>query len=217
MTAFAAQGRRQIIVDGRPAAGLGCTHSRRALCERRRNGRDAHSDRSLSATRTWVRSIRAPSHSSSFLSSHRPGYLYLVGDVIDGWRLRRRWHWEPVYSRIVRRLISLARSGCRIYYTPGNHDEFLRDFLYDLGLFELSNAFVHQAADGRRLLVTHGDLFDQVEQRARWLSVIGSVGYDLLLAVNCAVHYLTLRRRKSTRYGLCDAVKRRVKGRRPAH
>jgi UDP-2,3-diacylglucosamine pyrophosphatase LpxH len=116
-----------------------------------------------------------------FLKQHNPEYVYLVGDVIDGWQLKRRWHWRSEYNQIFHRLLELARHGTRICYAPGNHDSFLRDFLQDFGLVEVADQFIHQAADDSRYLVLHGDQFDNVELRAPWLSVVGGIAYDALL------------------------------------
>jgi len=124
----------------------------------------------------------------AFLETQEPECLYLVGDFIDGWRLRKSWHWQPVYTRILRRLFELAERGTLLRYAPGNHDNFLRHFLLDFGFMEIQNEFIHQAIDGRRFLVLHGDQFDNVEQRAQWLSVLGSVGYDTLTWTNGLVN-----------------------------
>jgi UDP-2,3-diacylglucosamine pyrophosphatase LpxH len=138
-----------------------------------------------------------------------PRELYLVGDFIDGWKLKSKWHWLPVYDQILRRLMALKRSGANIYYTPGNHDSFLRGFLANFGVVEVADRFVHEAADGRRFLVTHGDQFDSIEQNCQWLSVVASYGYDLLLSTNWFVN--RLRGKKLDPYAFCGVVKRRVK------
>src|SRR5262245_54676482 len=117
----------------------------------------------------------------AFLNSIQPQYLYLVGDIIDGWRLARRWHWRPEFSRTVARLLELGRSGTQVRFTPGNHDAFLREFADDFGFLEIADSFVHEAADGRQFLVLHGDRFDDVELRAQWLSHLGAFAYDALL------------------------------------
>ncbi len=143
------------------------------------------------------------------LQRYEPRYLYVVGDFIDGWKLKRRWRWLPVYDRIFQRLMSLKRSGTELLYTPGNHDAFLRNFLANFGVVEVRDRFVHVTADGRRFLVTHGDQFDKVEQRMPWLSLVASYAYDLLLSTNWMVN--KLRGKKSDPYALCGMVKRRVK------
>lgn len=120
----------------------------------------------------------------SFLESVQPERLYIVGDFIDGWRLKRRWFWQAAYVRILQRLLHLASQGTQLYYAPGNHDEFLRDFLHDFGTVTVANQFIHRTADGRRFVVLHGDQFDDVERRAKWLSVIGAMAYDGLVRTN---------------------------------
>lgn len=123
-----------------------------------------------------------------FLDSVQPEQLYLVGDVIDGWRLSRRWYWEPGYVKILQRIMQLAMNGTQVYYTPGNHDEFLRNYLHDFGLITVADQFIHTTADGRRFVVLHGDQFDNVERGAKWLSIAGAYAYDWLVWANEAVN-----------------------------
>jgi UDP-2,3-diacylglucosamine pyrophosphatase LpxH len=147
----------------------------------------------------------------AFLSQIEPEYLYLVGDIIDGWRLRRAWHWRPVYSRIVARLLELAQRGTQLRYTPGNHDDFLREFVSDYGFVEIADEFIHYTADEQRLLVLHGDRFDTIEIRAQWLSVLGAAAYDGLM---WADHWINRVRRAMGLENCClsGTIKRRVKG-----
>lgn len=144
------------------------------------------------------------------LEKYEPRHLYIVGDFIDGWKLKRRWRWRPVYDRIIQRLMTLKRSGTQLYYAPGNHDNFMRGYLADYGVIEITDRFVHQAADGRRYLITHGDQFDKVEQSMQWLSVIGTYAYDVLLSTNYWLNWA--RGKKHNRYAFCGMVKRRIKG-----
>ena len=146
----------------------------------------------------------------SFLSAYQPDTLYIAGDFIDGWKLRRKWRWPAEATRVIRRLIDLSFRGTRICYTPGNHDAFLREFLYDLGIIEIADEFIAETADGRRLLVTHGDRFDRIETGARWMSVDASIAYDTLLSVDRAISWLRHRGR-GRKYTLGAAVKRSVK------
>ncbi|MGQ0636963.1 MAG: UDP-2,3-diacylglucosamine diphosphatase [Planctomycetaceae bacterium] len=146
----------------------------------------------------------------AFLKNHQPQYLYIVGDFIDGWRLKKSWYWNDVYTFLLRRIVGMMRRGTRVYYTPGNHDEFLRDFAENFGSVQLADEFVHRTADGREILVTHGDRFDAVVLNHRWLTLLGDTGYNLLLAAN--VVFNALRRRLGFGYwSLSAAVKRRVK------
>ena len=120
-----------------------------------------------------------------FLKHHDSEYLYLVGDVFDGWRLKRGWFWKQGYNDVIQKILRRARKGCRITYIPGNHDSFVRE--YDglqLGGITISNRTEHITVDGRRLLVLHGDEFDGVVTTARWLAHLGSVMYDFTIWLN---------------------------------
>lgn len=127
-----------------------------------------------------------------FLGQHQPRFLYLVGDIVDGWSLRRRWHWNATYNTIVHRLFQLAAEGTTIRYAPGNHDAFMRSYLLDFGIVEVADEFVHETADGRLLSILHGDRFDDVELRAPWLSVIGSSAYETLMWANGLVNHVRM-------------------------
>jgi UDP-2,3-diacylglucosamine pyrophosphatase LpxH len=142
-----------------------------------------------------------------FLRCCEPDFLYLVGDVVDGWRLRRTWRWNATYNEVISRLVALSRDGTLVRYAPGNHDAFLRAFLTSIGRIELADEFLHATADGRRLLVTHGDRFDRFETGAAWLSVLATACYDLLLGANRALNAFTGR----ADYRRASAVKRRAK------
>jgi UDP-2,3-diacylglucosamine pyrophosphatase LpxH len=119
-----------------------------------------------------------------------PDYIYLVGDIVDGWRLKKSWHWRPRYTQVLQRLINLAQGGTQLFYTPGNHDEFMRAFAGNLGLLQVADEFVHETATGQYYLVTHGDLFDDIERRAKWLSLIGSLAYDGLCRLDHCVNMI---------------------------
>jgi len=127
-----------------------------------------------------------------FLEGVHADQIYIVGDFIDGWRLSRRWHWQRAYIQILKRLVQLTAQGTQVFYAPGNHDEFLREFCHDFGMMTVANQFIHTTADGRQFVVLHGDQFDDVERGAKWLSVVGAFAYDQLVSVNGAVN--TLRR-----------------------
>ena len=111
--------------------------------------------------------------------------LYLVGDVIDLWKLKSGWHWPPLHSEIVRMVMDKAQTGTRVIYVPGNHDEFFRDYAGSLFAgIEVQERAIHQMADGRRFLVLHGDEFDGVVCSSTWLTMLGSGAYDFLLVLN---------------------------------
>jgi UDP-2,3-diacylglucosamine pyrophosphatase LpxH len=120
-----------------------------------------------------------------FLKSHSSTYLYLVGDIVDGWQLRRKWYWPQSHNDVVQKLLRRGRKGCRIVYVPGNHDEFARGFVgHQFGGIEIAEDAVHTMADGRTLWITHGDYFDGVIQMARWLVYLGDNIYEFSLKVN---------------------------------
>ena len=120
-----------------------------------------------------------------FLRTTRCEYLYLVGDIIDGWQLRRGWFWPQAHNDVIQKLLRKARKGTRVIYVPGNHDDFARDFIGNsFGNIEVVEDPIHETADGRRLLVMHGDAFDGVMRCARWLAVLGDHAYTFALALN---------------------------------
>ena len=111
--------------------------------------------------------------------------LYLVGDIIDGWQLRRQWYWPQAHNDVVQKLLRKARKGTRVVFVPGNHDEFARKYLdHNFGGVDVVEDAVHRTADGRLLWVTHGDHFDGVIQCAKWLAHVGDWAYELTLRVN---------------------------------
>jgi UDP-2,3-diacylglucosamine pyrophosphatase LpxH len=120
-----------------------------------------------------------------FLDSCECEYLYLVGDIIDFWRLKRAPHWTQLHSDVIRKVLSKARAGTMVTFVPGNHDEYLRRFCdLQLGNIMVTREAVHRTVDGRLLLVVHGDEFDSITRCHRWLALTGDVGYDVLLVIN---------------------------------
>ena len=129
-----------------------------------------------------------------FLAHHEAGTIYLIGDIVDGWRLKRTWYWPQSHNDVAQAILRKAREGARVIYLPGNHDEFLRDYLgTHFGGIEVCNRDLHETADGSRLLVIHGDQFDVVVRHARWLAFFGDWAYATALALNT---YVNLMRRK---------------------
>jgi UDP-2,3-diacylglucosamine pyrophosphatase LpxH len=128
-----------------------------------------------------------------FLKHNESDYLYLVGDIIDCWRLRRAWYWQQAHNDVVQKLLRKARKGTRVVYVPGNHDEPLRDYTdMQFGGVMVVEEAIHVTADGRRLLVLHGDKFDGIVKYARWLAILGDRAYNLILELN---HWYNLARR----------------------
>ncbi len=129
-----------------------------------------------------------------FLKAHPSDYLYLVGDIVDGWQLRRRWYWPQSHNDVVQKLLRRARKGCKVVFIPGNHDEFARGFLgHEFGGIMVRKEVVHVTADGRRLWVTHGDYFDGVIQCAKWLALLGDNLYEFTLKLNRYLNSLRAR------------------------
>ena len=147
----------------------------------------------------------------SFLKHHPSQTLYLVGDIIDGWQLRRKWFWPQAHNDVVQKLLRRARKGCRVVFVPGNHDEFARQFHgHNFGGIEVSNEAVHTTADGQRLWVVHGDHFDGVIQCAKWLAYVGDNLYEFTLRLNR--HLNSLRARLGLPYwSLSQYLKHKVK------
>lgn len=129
-----------------------------------------------------------------FLKAHPSEQLYLIGDIIDGWQLRRRWYWPQAHNDVIQKLLRRARKGCRVVFVPGNHDEFARHFVgHHFGGIEVLEEAVHTTADGRRLWVVHGDYFDAVVQCAKWLAYLGDNLYELTLRLNRYLNSLRAR------------------------
>lgn len=115
--------------------------------------------------------------------------IYLVGDIVDAWRLRRSWYWSQAHNDVVQKLLRKGRKGARIVYLPGNHDEFLRNYLgTHFGGVEVVDTCIHDTVDGRRLLVIHGDQFDVVVRHAKWLAFLGDWAYEAALGVNTVLN-----------------------------
>ena len=139
------------------------------------------SDTHLGAKRCRARELL------SFLQRTSCDTLYLVGDIIDGWKLRRRWYWPELHAQVLNELLERARKGTRVIYVPGNHDAVFRT--YDglvLGELSVEHETIHETADGRRMLVQHGDAFDGFVADSRWLGAVGDHAYEFSLFLNDA-------------------------------
>ena len=137
--------------------------------------------------------------------------LFLVGDIIDGWQLRRQWYWPQAHNDVVQKLLRIARKGTKVIFVPGNHDEFARRYVqHNFGGVDVAEDWIHETADGRKLWVVHGDLFDGVIQCARWLAHVGDWAYELTLKLNR--HQNSLRARLGLPYwSLSRYLKLKVK------
>lgn len=148
---------------------------------------------------------------SAFLKHVRCERLYLVGDIIDLIALRSRWKWTAMHNQVVRRILKIARRGTVVTLVPGNHDDALRQYTgLDLGGVRLAKRAVHRTADGRTLLVTHGDEYDLVVQHSPLMSMLGTWAYDHLVTLNRRVNvargWVGLKR-----WSFSQAIKARVK------
>lgn len=113
------------------------------------------------------------------LKQYQPDYLFLVGDIIDGWLLKRKFRWPQSHTNVLRKILSYSKNGTKVIYLPGNHDEFLREYLdLSFGNIEIVNEVVF-----RDTFITHGDLYDGVV-KLKWLGVLGSIGYDLAISID---------------------------------
>ncbi|WP_149538469.1 UDP-2,3-diacylglucosamine diphosphatase [Siccirubricoccus phaeus] len=146
-----------------------------------------------------------------FLSRAECERLFLVGDVVDGWRLRKSWYWTEEFDEVVRHILAMARRGVEVTYIPGNHDEMFRDWLgLEVAGVKLEREAVHEAADGRRYLIIHGDEFDGVIRYAKFLAHLGDWAYDWALTLN-RVFNAARRRLGYPYWSLSQWLKRQVK------
>lgn len=113
------------------------------------------------------------------LKEYQPEYLFLVGDIIDGWLLKKKFRWSQSHTNILRKILSLTKNGTKVIYIPGNHDEFMRE--YDTLSF--GNIEVHNEYVWNNTLITHGDLYDGVV-KLKWLGVLGAHGYDMAITID---------------------------------
>jgi len=146
-----------------------------------------------------------------FIKSVECETLYLVGDIVDGWKMKSGWRWPQAHSDVVQKILRLARKGVTVIYVPGNHDDRVRDFCgVHFGGVVVARDAIHLAADGRRYLVTHGDEFDGIVNQAKWLAYLGDYSYRALLTLN--TRWNALRRRLGLGYWSLSAfVKLKVK------
>ncbi len=148
---------------------------------------------------------------ADFLARNSCDTLFLVGDIVDGWRLRQRWYWPRAHDRVLEAILHKIDAGTRVIYVPGNHDEVFRDYCgRDIAGVQIMRETVHITADGRRLLVLHGDQFDAVIAYAKWLALLGDRAYSLAIELNEWCH--ALRRLLGLEYWSLSAfLKQKVK------
>jgi UDP-2,3-diacylglucosamine pyrophosphatase LpxH len=113
------------------------------------------------------------------LKQYQPDTLFLVGDIIDGWMLKRKFRWSQSHTNVLRKILSYSKNGTKVIYLPGNHDEFLREYLdMNFGNIEIHNEYIYN-----NTYITHGDLYDGVV-KLKWLGILGSIGYDIAISID---------------------------------
>ena len=131
---------------------------------------------------------------TSFLKHNSCETLYLVGDIIDGWKIKQnRLHWKQSHTEVVQKILKHSKRDTRVVYVAGNHDEFLRpmiQYINNFGTLEICNQVEHIGLDGKKYLVTHGDLFDGITALAPWLSFLGDQAYDMILMLNSKFNWI---------------------------
>ncbi|MGI8436975.1 MAG: UDP-2,3-diacylglucosamine diphosphatase [Chthoniobacterales bacterium] len=143
----------------------------------------------------WVSDLHLGTRASNagafldFLRAHEIETLYVVGDLIDVWQLRRGIFWPQQHNDVIQKILRAARKGTRVIYIPGNHDEFVSGFCGDYGNITIQKQATHVTATGERILVLHGHELDAVVQNVRWLAFAGDVGYQFLLSLNPAINF----------------------------
>lgn len=148
----------------------------------------------------------------SFLKHHEAENIFLVGDIIDFWAMSRSVCWTPAQNTVVQKVLKRARHGVKVLFVPGNHDEALRE--YDgtaFGDIRIVNEHIHVTADGRRLLLTHGDAFDQVTRYHKWVAVLGDVTYNFLVRANGWLSWVRRTLKITGYWSLAGYAKRKVK------
>lgn len=128
----------------------------------------------------------------SFLKHNESENLILVGDIIDGWAIKRKFIWPQSHSDVIQKVLKKARKGTNVHFITGNHDEFLRPFVpLILGKsLNISNELEYDAINGKKYYVTHGDFFDSITMTKKWLAILGDYGYDLLLHLNAILNFI---------------------------
>src|SRR5437773_1458434 len=147
----------------------------------------------------WISDLHLGTRTSNtesvlqFLRDYDCEKLYVVGDLIDIWQLRRGRYWPQQHNDVIQKILRKARKGTRVVYIPGNHDELLAGFFGAYGNITVQKHAIHRLADGRRMLVIHGHELDTVVQNVKWLAFAGDAGYQFLLSLNPAINFVRRR------------------------
>jgi len=147
-----------------------------------------------------------------FMRSYAAENVFLLGDIVDFWAMRRSINWTTAQNTFVQKILKRARHGERVVFVPGNHDEALRDYLgIAFGEIQVMGEYEHELADGRRFLLMHGDDFDQITRHHKWIAILGDVMYDVLVRLNTLVSLVRRRFGMRCYWSLAGYAKRRVK------
>jgi UDP-2,3-diacylglucosamine pyrophosphatase LpxH len=147
-----------------------------------------------------------------FLREYESEHLFLIGDIIDFWAMGRSIQWSAKQNTVVQKILRRARHGEKVVFIPGNHDEALREYNgTSFGDILIAFEWLHVTADGKQLLLIHGDQFDQVTRHHRWIAVLGDVGYDLLVRINGWLSWWRRTLRMNNYWSLAGFAKRKVK------
>src|SRR5438132_4894951 len=164
----------------------------------------------------WISDVHLGTRASGaarlldFLREYDFETLYVVGDLIDIWQMRRSRYWPQQHNDVIQKILRKARKGTRVIYIPGNHDEMISSFYGAYGDISIQSHAIHRTADGRRILVIHGHELDTVVQNVKWLAFAGDAGYQFLLSLNPTINFV--RRRFGLGYWSLSAyAKKRVK------
>ena len=148
-----------------------------------------------------------------FLKDFESENLYLVGDIVDGWAIKRKLIWPQSHSDVIQKILRKARKGTNVYLVTGNHDEFLRPFVpLVLGNnLHINNEFEYTCINGKKYYITHGDFFDSITMTKKWLAILGDYGYDFLLYINDKINFFRKLFNIKSRWSLSKYIKDNVK------
>ncbi len=148
-----------------------------------------------------------------FLKENESETLFLVGDIIDGWSIKRKFVWPQSHSDVIQKVLRKARKGTNVHLITGNHDEFLRPFVpLILGdSLEVSNEFTYTSISGKKYFITHGDFFDSITMTKKWLAILGDYGYDFLLYINYILNKIRKTFKINSQWSLSKYIKDNVK------
>jgi len=131
---------------------------------------------------------------NNFLKHNTAENLFLIGDIIDGWKIQQnKWQWKQSHSNCIRRILGAGKHGCKVVYITGNHDEFLRPFVahnFESGNIKIVNQWEYTDINGKCWLLTHGDMFDGIARLGKWIGFLGDKAYDAVLWINTRFNYI---------------------------